>query len=66
MVLELPKRLYVIKIKFNDSAAHALSQIIERRYHERFRVENKPMILLGLSFQREPSNFSVTYAVREE
>jgi len=63
LVLDLPKLLYVIEIKFNESATVALEQIKERRYYERFLGQQKPIILLGLSFQREPSHFDVTYAI---
>jgi len=65
LVLELPKVLYVVEIKFNDTAENALSQIEERRYYERFIVENKPIILLGVAFQREPHNFEITYAMKD-
>jgi hypothetical protein len=65
LVLYLPKILYVIEIKFNDSAENALAQIKERRYYEKYSVDNKPIILLGLSFKREPHNFTVTYAMKK-
>jgi len=64
LVLELPKVLYVIEIKFNDTAENALAQIEERRYYERFIVENKPLVLLGLAFKREPHNFEIAYAMK--
>ena len=65
LVLELPKVLYVVEIKFNDTAENALAQIEERRYYERFMVENKPLILLGIAFKREPHNFEVTYVAKK-
>jgi Holliday junction resolvase-like predicted endonuclease len=65
LILDLSKIVYVIEIKFNDSAENALQQIEERRYYERFLEHKKKIILLGLAFKREPSSFDVTYAVRE-
>ena len=65
MVLEFPRIIYVIEIKFNDTAKNALKQAEERRYFERFIKKNKKIILLGLAFRREPSNFDITYAMKE-
>jgi len=65
LILDLPKLLYIIEIKFNKSAEIALEQIEERRYYERFIGENKPIILLGLAFKREPHNFDITYALKK-
>jgi hypothetical protein len=65
LVIELLKVVYVIEIKFNKPAEVALAQIEERRYYEPFVDDNKQVILLGLSFNREPSNFTVTYAMKQ-
>jgi Predicted AAA-ATPase/PD-(D/E)XK nuclease superfamily len=65
LILDLPKLLYVIEIKFNKPAEAALEQIEERRYYERFIIEKKPIILLGLAFKREPHNFDITYALKK-
>jgi hypothetical protein len=59
------KIIYVIEVKFNDTAVNALNQIEERRYYERFVHEKKQIILLGLSFKKEPHDFDITYAVKE-
>lgn len=59
--LELPNWLYIIEIKLNKSAESALEQIEQMRYHELFIKEQKPIILLGLSFHRTPKNFDITY-----
>ena len=63
LVLDLPKILYVVEIKFNKPAQEALDQIKLRRYYEPFLVQQKPIVLLGLAFKREPSVFDVTYVV---
>lgn len=65
LVLEFLRVIYVIEIKFNQSAQEALTQIEERQYHTRFMVENKSIILLGLSFRREPQIFDISYAVKK-
>jgi len=63
LVLEFQKVIYVIEVKFNDSAEAALQQIKDRRYYERFLDQDKPIILLGLAFKKEPSNFDITYVI---
>jgi Holliday junction resolvase-like predicted endonuclease len=65
LIFDLPKILYVVEIKFNESAETALAQIKTRRYYEPFLMQQKSIILLGLSFKREPSNFDVTYAIEK-
>ncbi|HLJ31691.1 MAG TPA: AAA family ATPase [Candidatus Babeliales bacterium] len=66
LVLDFPEIIYVIEIKFNQSAEIALAQIEERRYYERFMINNnKHIMLLGLAFKREPHNFDVTYALKK-
>ena len=64
VVIEIATVIYIIEIKFNASAETALSQIEERRYYEPFLGRKKSIILLGLSFKREPKNFEITYAIK--
>ena len=64
LVLDLSKIIYVIEIKFNESAQIALQQIEERRYYEQFLKSGKKVILLGLAFKREPNNFDIEYVVK--
>ena len=64
LVLYMAQKIYIIEIKFNVSAEDALAQIEERRYYEQFVSYNKQIILLGLSFKREPHNFDIGYAVK--
>ncbi len=59
--LDLPNWRYIIEIKFNKSAEEALKQIEDMHYYTPFIKEGKPIILLGLNFQREPKSFDITY-----
>jgi len=65
LLLEVPSTQYVIEIKFNEKPEVALDQIIERRYYERLTIDKKPIILLGLSFNRTPSKFDIAYISKE-
>lgn len=59
MVLRVQNSIYVIEIKFNKNAALALKQIKDRAYYKPFMHTNKQMILLGISFMREPHHFDI-------
>lgn len=65
LVLELPRTIYVIEVKFNKTAAEALAQIEKREYYVRFLQEGKELILLGLNFERKPSFFNITHTVKQ-
>jgi hypothetical protein len=65
MVLELPALIYIIEIKLNATAEKALQQIEQQEYYEALRYKNKPIVLLGLNFNRKPKKFDVTYASKE-
>ena len=65
LVFDLPSKLYVVEVKFNEPAEVALAQIEERKSYEPFLKCGKPVILLGLSFKKEPCNFDITYAKKE-
>lgn len=59
LVFHLPKMIYVAEVKFNKPALQAIEQIKERGYYKPFLATEKPIILLGLSFIREPHHFDV-------
>jgi len=45
-------------------AEKALQQIEDRKYYESLSYQNKPILLLGLAFQRQPKSFEITCASR--
>jgi len=65
MIVELSSVNYVIELKFNQSAEKALAQIEDRKYYEALHYQNKPIILLGLNFNRKPNEFDITYVSKE-
>uniref|UniRef100_UPI0005707B78 PD-(D/E)XK nuclease domain-containing protein n=1 Tax=Treponema pedis TaxID=409322 RepID=UPI0005707B78 len=44
---------YIFEFKLKDSAAAALQQIKGKNYAERYRAENKKIVLIGVSFDAE-------------
>ena len=58
--IESPHHIYIIEMKFEDTADCALSQISDRKYHYRFLNDaasrNKTVHLLGISFSCSERN----------
>ncbi|WP_024468856.1 ATP-binding protein [Treponema pedis] len=51
--VETETAVYIFEFKLKDSAAAALQQIKEKNYAERYRAENKKIVLIGVSFNSE-------------
>jgi hypothetical protein len=62
MVLEIPACIYIIEFKLNKPASNALAQIKDLKYYEAFLSRKKPILLLGLAFQRTAKKFDITAA----
>jgi hypothetical protein len=62
LVIELPKKIYIVEVKFNDSPEYALAQIEERNYYQPFLSTGKALELVGLSFNKKPKKFEILYA----
>lgn len=61
LVLEFLKIIYIIEVKFNETAKEAMMQIEDRRYYDRFMGSGKQIILLGMNFNRKPKSFDIEY-----
>jgi hypothetical protein len=49
-VVHTPTHIFVIEFKIDQSADTALAQIRQKGYADRFRMENKPVVALGINF----------------
>ncbi len=49
-VVETPDYIYIIEFKVNQSAQVAIDQIKDREYYQRYLLEEKKLILLGVNF----------------
>lgn len=63
LVLELPEVIYIMEVKFNQSARVALEQIKNREYFLPYLGHEKTTVLLGLSFKRTLHKFVIDYTV---
>ncbi len=59
------KYIYIIECKFNQSAEKALKQIEDKQYYEKYLKKKKKIILVGISFNRKTTNFSIDYVTKE-
>ena len=50
MLLKTQTDIYVFEFKINKTANEALTQIVERNYHEQFKHDKRPITLIGASF----------------
>ena len=49
-VVQTPTHVYIIEFKLNQDAEIALAQIVEKQYAEKYRLSQKKIIGLGISF----------------
>ena len=63
MVVQTATAFYVFEFKLNASPTIALAQIHEKKYYERYLVENKEIYLVGLNF--EYATKTITYVTEE-
>ena len=52
-VVKTEKAVYIFEFKLKESAEDALKQIKEKNYAERYKAENKNIVLIGVSFDPE-------------
>ena len=56
-------RIYVMELKFNSSAAEALSQIKDNGYAERFALDTLPLTLVGINFSVENKKTDIEWVI---
>ena len=49
-VLKTKKRIYIIEFKLDQSAEVALQQIKDKKYYEKYTLEERPIYLMGINF----------------
>ncbi len=50
MTIRAGEEIYVVELKLDGSAPSAISQILKKRYHEKFLSEGKRVTLVGINF----------------
>jgi predicted AAA-ATPase/PD-(D/E)XK nuclease superfamily protein len=65
MVIDTVKYLYLFELKFIDAAQEALNQIKDKKYFEKYLQTQKPVILVGLSFDMKEKELALD-SIKEE
>ena len=58
LTLKMPKGIYIIELKYNDTADSALHQIAERGYAEKYALDGRPVTKVGIAFSSGERNIT--------
>ena len=58
LVLLMPKGIYVIEVKYDDTAQAALDQIEAKGYAEKYRKDGRPVTMVGIAFSSKERNIT--------
>ena len=58
LVLKTQKGIYVIELKYDDTAEEALKQIDQRGYAEKHRLDGRPVTKVGIAFSSKERNIT--------
>ena len=54
----MPKGIYVIELKYDDTVQAALDQINCKGYADKYALDGRPVTKIGISFSSEESNIT--------
>ena len=66
IILKMPQGIYVIEIKYDDTADEALKQIEQRGYADKYRADGRPITKVGVAFSAKERNITEYKSVREK
>ena len=66
IILKMPQGIYVIEIKYDDTADEALKQIDQRGYADKYRADGRPITKVGVAFSSKERNITEYKFVREK
>ena len=58
ITLKMPKGIYVMELKYDKSVQEALDQITQKGYAEKYRLDGRPVIKVGIAFSSEERNIT--------
>ena len=58
IVLKMPKRIYIVELKVDDTAENVLAQIDQRGYADKYRLDGRPITKVGTSFSSKERNIT--------
>jgi hypothetical protein len=64
LVIKANGFVYLFEIKLDGSPEEALNQIEQRKYHERYLLLDRKIILIGISFHRSKERMNLNYQTK--
>ncbi|MBA2368882.1 MAG: AAA family ATPase [Candidatus Protochlamydia sp.] len=61
LVIKTRNAAYLFELKLDDSAKNALKQMKEKKYYERYLLDNKKIMLIGLAFKRNENRMDIEF-----
>ena len=58
ITLKMPKGIYILELKYDDTADAALQQIADRGYVRKYAMDGRPVTCVGLSFSSTERNIT--------
>ena len=58
ITLKMPRGIYVMELKYNDTADDALEQISRKGYADKYALDGRPVTKVGIAFSSEERNIS--------
>ena len=58
MVLKMPKGIYIMELKVDDTAENALAQINQRGYADKYVTDGRPITKVGMTFSSTERNIT--------
>lgn len=58
LVLRMPTTIYIMEIKYDGSAMEALEQIKKKGYADKYRLDGRPVVKVGVNFSRQERNIT--------
>ncbi len=63
LTLKMPKGIYILELKYDDTAEAALQQIDERGYAAKYALDGRPITKVGLAFSSKERNITEWKAI---
>jgi hypothetical protein len=63
-VIETDSHIYIFEFKLFDTAETALKQIEDKRYYEKYELNKKEIVLIGVGFDKDTRNIKEDYKVK--
>ncbi len=64
-VIETNTHTYIFEFKLFDTSKNAMKQIEDKKYYEKYLLNKKQIVLIGVGFDAETNNLKEDYIVKE-